>query len=167
MAQRHKDVRNGLSAPPKINLNTMTQFATKPLWCLKMLSSKNRLFGNIHGHVENVSDLSSLSAWIGEQFDEQLNWDDIAWIKEQWGGPLILKGIMDPEDAKMALKVGADAMIVSNHGGRQLDGGVRTGIDILRARAMGRAGCLCGTAIPIWTWCDGQKRRNQSAADFP
>lgn len=169
MAQRHKDVRNGLSAPPKINLNTMTQFATKPLWCLKMLGTKNRQFGNIHGHVENVSDLSSLSAWIGEQFDEQLNWDDIAWIKEQWGGPLILKGIMDPEDAKMALKVGADAMIVSNHGGRQLDGtessiaalpkvldavqgdseihldgGVRTGIDILRARAMGAQGVYVG-----------------------
>ncbi|WP_027834166.1 alpha-hydroxy acid oxidase [Maritalea myrionectae] len=169
MAQRHKDVRNGLSAPPKINLNTMTQFATKPLWCLNMLGTKNRQFGNIHGHVENVSDLSSLSAWISEQFDEQLNWDDIAWIKEQWGGPLILKGIMDPEDAKMALKVGADAMIVSNHGGRQLDGtessiaalpkvldavqgdseihldgGVRTGIDILRARALGAQGVYVG-----------------------
>lgn len=169
MAQRHKDVRNGLSAPPKINLNTLSQFVTKPLWGLNMLRTKNRQFGNIHGHVENVSDLSSLSAWVGEQFDEQLNWDDIAWIKEQWDGPLILKGIMDPDDAKMALKVGADAMIVSNHGGRQLDGtessiaalpkildavqgdseihldgGVRTGIDILRARALGAQGVYVG-----------------------
>jgi len=169
MAQRHKDVRNGLSAPPKINLNTMLQFATKPEWCLRMLGTKNRNFGNIHGHVDNVSDLSSLSSWVGEQFDEQLCWDDIAWIKEQWDGPLILKGILDPEDAKMALKVGADAMIVSNHGGRQLDGtessisalpkivdalqgdseihldgGVRTGIDVLRALALGAKGVYIG-----------------------
>jgi L-lactate dehydrogenase (cytochrome) len=169
LAQRHKDLRNGLKAPPDINLRTFWQFATRPGWCWRMLQTKRHQFGNIYGHVENVTDLASLKEWSAAQFDETLNWSDIEWIKEQWGGPLILKGILDEEDAQIAVKTGADAIIVSNHGGRQLDGapstisqlpsivdavqgdievhldgGVRTGIDVLRAKALGAQGVYIG-----------------------
>lgn len=169
LAQRHKDLRNGLKAPPDINLHTFWQFATRPGWCWRMLQTKRHQFGNIYGHVENVTDLASLKEWSAAQFDETLNWSDIEWIKEQWGGPLILKGILDEEDAQIAVKTGADALIVSNHGGRQLDGapstisqlprivdavsgeievhldgGVRTGIDVLRAKALGAQGVYIG-----------------------
>ncbi|TCM58402.1 L-lactate dehydrogenase (cytochrome) [Rhizobium sp. PP-F2F-G48] len=169
LGQRHKDLRNGLSAPPKFTPKHIWQMATRPSWCLKMLKTQRRGFGNIVGHAKNVSDLSSLSAWTAEQFDPKLSWDDVAWIKQLWGGPLILKGILDPEDARMAAKTGADAIIVSNHGGRQLDGaassiamlprivdavggdieihidgGIRSGQDILKAVALGAQGTYIG-----------------------
>mmetsp|Transcript_26241 Transcript_26241/g.38894 ORF Transcript_26241/g.38894 Transcript_26241/m.38894 type:complete len:423 (+) Transcript_26241:111-1379(+) len=121
MGQRHKDIKNGLSAPPKPVFRNILNMATKPQWCFEMLQTRNHTFGNIVGHVEGVSDTSSLSAWSSEQFDLTLNWDDVARIKDWWGGKLILKGIMDPEDAVLAVKAGADAIVVSNHGGRQLD----------------------------------------------
>lgn len=169
LGQRHKDLRNGLSAPPKFTPKHIWQMATRPGWCLGMLGTQRRTFRNIAGHAKNVTDLSSLSAWTAEQFDPQLNWHDVAWIKEQWGGKLILKGILDEEDAQMAAKTGADAIIVSNHGGRQLDGavssismlkpivdavgdkievhmdgGVRSGQDVLKARALGAQGVFIG-----------------------
>lgn len=169
LGQRHKDLRNGLSAPPKFTPKHIWQMATRPGWCMGMLGTQRRTFRNIAGHAKNVADLSSLSSWTAEQFDPQLNWNDVAWIKEQWGGKLILKGILDVEDAQMAAKSGADAIIVSNHGGRQLDGavssismlkpivdavgdrvevhmdgGVRSGQDVLKARALGAQGVFIG-----------------------
>ncbi|EFM55242.1 FMN-dependent alpha-hydroxy acid dehydrogenase [Brucella inopinata BO1] len=169
LGQRHKDIRNGLSAPPKFTPKHIWQMATCPAWCLEMLGTQRRTFRNIAGHAKNVTDLSSLSSWTAEQFDPQLNWSDVEWIKEQWGGKLILKGILDVEDAKMAAKSGADAIIVSNHGGRQLDGapssismlqpiveavgdrievhvdgGIRSGQDVLKARALGAQGVYIG-----------------------
>ena len=122
LGQRHKDIRNGLSTPPKFTPHHIWQMATRPRWCLGMLGTKRRTFGNIAGHAKDVTDLSSLSHWTAQQFDPRLSWSDVAWIKEQWGGKLILKGILDREDALMAAETGADAIIVSNHGGRQLDG---------------------------------------------
>ncbi|HUH49427.1 MAG TPA: alpha-hydroxy acid oxidase, partial [Mycoplana sp.] len=122
LGQRHKDVRNGLSAPPKFTPKHVWQMATRPLWCMQMLGTQRRTFRNIVGHAKSVTDLSTLNAWTSEQFDPQLSWKDVAWIKERWGGKLILKGILDEEDARMAVSTGADAIIVSNHGGRQLDG---------------------------------------------
>ncbi|MFB2550563.1 alpha-hydroxy acid oxidase [Ensifer soli] len=169
LGQRHKDIRNGLSAPPKFTPKHIWQMATRPAWCLNMLKTKRRTFGNIVGHAKGVTDLSSLSVWTAEQFDPQLSWSDVAWIKERWGGPLILKGILDVEDAKMATATGADAIIVSNHGGRQLDGahssiamlprivdavgdqievhldgGIRSGQDVLKAVALGAKGTYIG-----------------------
>lgn len=169
LGQRHKDLRNGLSAPPKFTPKHIWQMATRPFWCLDMLQTKRRSFGNIVGHAKNVSDLSSLSSWTAEQFDPQLSWADVSWIKEQWGGPLIIKGICDVEDAKAAAETGADAIIVSNHGGRQLDGapssisvlpsivdavgdrievhldgGIRSGQDVLKAVALGAKGTYIG-----------------------
>ncbi|MGU3399586.1 L-lactate dehydrogenase [Brucellaceae bacterium D45D] len=169
LGQRHKDIRNGLSAPPKFTPKHIWQMATRPAWCFGMLGTQRRTFRNIAGHAKNVTDLSSLSSWTAEQFDPQLNWNDVAWIKEQWGGKLILKGILDVEDAQMAAKAGADAIIVSNHGGRQLDGapssismlkpivdavgdqievhvdgGIRSGQDVLKARALGAQGVYIG-----------------------
>jgi L-lactate dehydrogenase (cytochrome) len=173
IGQRHKDVKNGLSAPPKPTLANMINLMTKPRWCLGMLGTKRREFGNIVGHVKGVADMSSLSAWTQQQFDPSLSWADVEWIKNRWGGKLILKGILDADDARMAAKTGADAIIVSNHGGRQLDGalssiralppiaealagsstevwfdgGIRSGQDVLKAVALGARGTMIGRAF--------------------
>ncbi|MCV6590937.1 MAG: alpha-hydroxy-acid oxidizing protein [Marinobacterium sp.] len=169
LGQRHKDIRNGLSAPPKLTPKHLWQMATRPGWCLGMAGTPRRDFRNIVGHVKGVDDMSSLGEWTAKQFDPQLSWDDIEWIKEQWGGPLILKGILDPEDARIAAQSGADALIVSNHGGRQLDGarssiaalpgivdavgdqieihmdgGIRSGQDVLKALCLGAKGVYIG-----------------------
>ncbi|MHA7879768.1 MAG: alpha-hydroxy acid oxidase [Saccharospirillum sp.] len=169
LGQRHNDVRNGLSTPPKFNVNSLLQIAARPGWAWRMLGTRRRSFGNVVGHAKGVSDLTSLSAWSAEQLDPTLTWDDIAWIRVRWGGPLILKGIMDAEDARLAAKTGADAIIVSNHGGRQLDGapssisvlpsiveavgrdievhldgGIRSGQDVLKAIALGAKGIYIG-----------------------
>jgi len=172
LGQRHKDLKNGLSAPPKPTLATMLNLMTKPRWCLGMLGTRRRQFGNIVGHVKGVSDMANLSAWTAEQFDPRLNWGDVEWIKKRWGGKLILKGIQDVEDARLAADSGADALIVSNHGGRQLDGaqssiealpaivaevgsrievhmdgGIRSGQDVLKAVALGAKGTYIGRAF--------------------
>jgi len=122
LGQRHKDIRNGLSAPPKLTIPNIVNMMTKPRWCLGMLGTKRRDFRNIVGHVKGIENMASLSAWTAQQFDPTLSWDDLKWIKDRWGGKIILKGILDAEDAELAVKSGADALIVSNHGGRQLDG---------------------------------------------
>lgn len=172
LGQRHKDIRNGLSAPPKPTIANLINLATKPRWCLGMLGTKRRSFGNIVGHAQGVGDLSSLSSWTAEQFDPALSWADVEWVKKRWGGKLILKGIMDAEDARLAADSGADALIVSNHGGRQLDGapssiaalpaiadavgdrievwmdgGIRSGQDVLKAWALGARGTLIGRSF--------------------
>ena len=175
LGQRHKDIKNGLSAPPKPTLANILNLMTKPEWCLNMLGTKRRTFGNIVGHAKNVEDISSLSAWTAEQFDPRLSWDDVARIKDAWGGKLIIKGIMEPEDAILAARSGADALVVSNHGGRQLDGalssisalsdivqavhaensdievwldsGIRSGQDVLKAIALGAKGTMIGRAF--------------------
>ncbi len=182
LGQRHKDLKNGLSAPPKLTAKTIANLATKWSWGIEMLGAKRRTFGNIVGHVKNVDDTANLGAWTAEQFDPSLDWGKIAKLKEQWGGKVILKGILDAEDAKMALKVGADAIIVSNHGGRQLDGaissiralpsileavgdqvevhldsGIRSGQDVLKAMAMGAKGTYIGRAYIYGLGAMGQK----------
>ena len=172
LGQRHKDLKNGLSAPPKLTVKNMINIASKPRWALGMLGTHRRQFGNIVGHVSGVGDMGSLSEWTAKQFDPALNWGDVEWIKKRWGGKLILKGIMDVQDARLAAQSGADALIVSNHGGRQLDGaqssiealpaivdavgsqievhmdgGVRSGQDVLKARALGAKGVYIGRAM--------------------
>src|SRR3978361_1746007 len=122
LGQRHKDLKNGLSAPPKLTIPNMLNMMTKPRWCMAMLGTQRRGFGNIVGHVKGVDNMGSLSEWTAKQFDPRLSWNDVEWIKSRWGGKLILKGVQDVEDAKLAAASGADAVIVSNHGGRQLDG---------------------------------------------
>jgi len=154
LGQRHKDIRNGLSAPPKFTVATMLNLLSKPRWCAAMLGTKRRGFGNIIGHVRGVQDLGSLSAWTNEQFDPTLNWNDVEWIKRLWGAKLILKGIMDPHDARLAVESGADALIVSNHGGRQLDG-APSAIQALPAIA-----AEVGDRIEVWM--DGGIRSGQS-----
>ncbi|HET9652331.1 MAG TPA: alpha-hydroxy acid oxidase, partial [Usitatibacter sp.] len=153
LAQRHKDIINGLSAPPKPTLRNMLNLATKPWWCWDMLKTPRRGFGNIVGHVTGVLDMSSLSNWTTSQFDPTLCWKDVEWIKNRWGGKLILKGIMDPEDAKIAAQTGADALIVSNHGGRQLDGAPSS------IRALPRIADAVGDRIEVWM--DGGIRSGQ------
>ena len=172
LGQRHKDVVNGLSTPPRMTIPNIINLATKPRWCLNMLRTNRRTFRNIAGHAKGVTDLRSLSSWTAEQFDPALSWDDVKWIKDQWGGKLILKGILDPEDAEKAAASGADALIVSNHGGRQLDGavssisalpaivdavgdrievlmdgGIRSGQDVLKALALGAKGVFIGRSF--------------------
>ena len=169
LGQRHKDIKNGLSAPPKLTPKTIANLATKWRWGLEMLGTKRRGFGNIVGHVDGISDNSSLSAWTSEQFDQSLDWNKVEILMKKWGGKVILKGILDPEDAKMAAKLGVDAIVVSNHGGRQLDGalssirmlpkiveavdgkcevwmdgGIRSGQDVLKAKALGATGTMIG-----------------------
>jgi len=171
LGQRHKDIKNGLSAPPKPTLKAMANLALKPQWCLGMLGTKNRTFGNIVGHAPGVDNMNSLASWTNEQFDPTLNWDSIEWIKSKWDGPLILKGINDVDDARIAADIGADAIVVSNHGGRQLDGavppiqilphvvdavgdkievhmdsGIRSGQDVLKAIALGAKATYIGRA---------------------
>ena len=172
IGQRHKDLKNGLTAPPRPTLANIINLMTKPRWCLGMAGTRRHTFGNLVGHVKGVSDMNSLSAWTNEQFDPRLSWADVAWVKEQWGGKLILKGIQDVEDARLAVQSGADAIVVSNHGGRQLDGapssisalpeiveavgsqievwmdgGIRSGQDVLKAWALGARGTLIGRAM--------------------
>ena len=172
IGQRHKDIKNGLSAPPRMTLANLINIATKPAWALAMLGTKRRGFGNIVGHVKGVENMGSLSEWTAQQFDPALNWGDVEWIKKRWGGKIILKGIQDPEDARLAVNSGADALIVSNHGGRQLDGaqssigalpaivdavgsqievhmdgGIRSGQDVLKARALGAKGTYIGRSF--------------------
>jgi L-lactate dehydrogenase (cytochrome) len=181
IGQRHKDLKNGLSAPPKLTLANMLNIATKPRWALGMLGTPRRQFGNIVGHVKGVTDMANLSAWTAEQFDPRLNWGDVEWIKKRWGGKLILKGIQDVEDAKLAADSGADALIVSNHGGRQLDGaqssiealpaivdavgsrieihmdgGIRSGQDVLKAIALGAKGTYIGRAMAYALGAQGE-----------
>lgn len=181
LGQRHKDIRNGLSAPPRLTLGSVMQVLSRPRWCLNMLSTRRHSFGNIVGHAKGVGDLSSLSSWTAEQFDPRLSWDDIEWVRQRWGGKLILKGILDPEDAKMAAKTGADAIIVSNHGGRQLDGarssisalpeiietvgndievhfdgGIRSGQDVLKAICLGAKSTYIGRAYIYGLGANGE-----------
>ncbi len=172
LGQRHKDIKNGLSTPPRLTIPNILDMATKPRWCLSMLQTQRRTFRNIVGHAKGVGDLRSLSSWTAEQFDPTLNWDDVKRIRDRWDGKLILKGILDPEDAALAAQSGADALIVSNHGGRQLDGamssiaalapiaeavgdkievlmdgGIRSGQDVIKALALGAKGVFIGRAF--------------------
>ncbi len=171
LGQRHRDVRNGMTVPPEIRLKNVIDIATKPGWALSILRGKSKTFGNLAGHVKGMGDVTSLAQWTNSQFDPALNWKDVEWIKKIWPGKLIIKGILDVDDAKTAAKLGADAIVVSNHGGRQLDGapssisalpaiaqavgsetevlfdgGIRTGADLLRALALGARACLIGRA---------------------
>ena len=182
LGQRHKDIKNGLSTPPKPTIANLINLATKPHWCMGMLGTKRRTFGNIVGHVDGVGDVSSLSSWTADQFDPSLNWSDVEWIKKLWGGKIILKGVMDAEDARLAAQSGADALIVSNHGGRQLDGapssiaalpsiveaagkdievwmdgGIRSGQDVLKARALGAQGTMIGRSFLYGLGAYGQE----------
>ncbi|WP_168789997.1 alpha-hydroxy acid oxidase [Paraburkholderia aromaticivorans] len=170
--QRHKDVRNGLSTPPRMTLNNLLNMASKPAWTWGMARAKRRHFGNIVGHVKGVDDMSSLASWVRDQFDPTVTWADIEWIRKRWNGKLILKGILDTHDALRAVDAGADVIVVSNHGGRQLDGavstiealpsiaeavgervevwfdsGIRTGQDVLKAVALGARGTMIGRAF--------------------
>ena len=172
IGQRHKDLKNGLTAPPRPTIANILNLLLKPRWCLGMAGTKRHSFGNLVGHVKAVSDMNSLAAWTNEQFDPRLSWADVEWVKKQWGGKFILKGIMDVEDARLAADVGADVIVVSNHGGRQLDGapssiaalpaivaevgsrlevhmdgGIRSGQDVLKAWALGARGTYIGRAM--------------------
>ncbi|MGA9082361.1 MAG: alpha-hydroxy acid oxidase [Pseudolabrys sp.] len=169
--QRHRDIKNGMTVPPEIRLRNVLDIASKPAWAFSILRSKSKNFGNLAGHVKGMEDVTSLAEWTNSQFDPALNWKDVEWIKKHWPGKLIIKGILDVEDAKTAVRLGADAVVVSNHGGRQLDGapssisalpaiaqavgsdtevlfdgGIRTGADLLRALALGARACLIGRA---------------------
>ena len=172
IGQRHKDLKNALTAPPRLTIPNIINIATKPRWALGMLGTKRRNFGNIFGHVKGIENMGNLMEWTGKQFDPTLSWADVEWVKKRWGGKLILKGIQDVEDAQLAVNSGADALIVSNHGGRQLDGasssigalpaiaqavgkqievhmdgGIRSGQDVLKARALGAQGVYIGRAF--------------------
>jgi L-lactate dehydrogenase (cytochrome) len=181
LGQRHADIRNGLSVPLKLKLSNIVDVISKPVWCYNMARTKNRTFGNIMGHVKSIKNLTSLTSWTQDQFDPKLNWDDVKRIKDWWGGKLIIKGIMDPEDAKIAEHCGADAIVISNHGGRQLDGvnssisvlpeikksvskaevyldgGIRSGQDILKSIALGADGVLIGRSYVYGLSADGKR----------
>jgi L-lactate dehydrogenase (cytochrome) len=181
LGQRHCDVRNGLTVPPEIKIRNVIDIATKPAWALSILKSKRKTFGNLAGHVKGMENINSLAAWTASQFDPTLNWKDVEWVKSLWPGKLILKGILDVDDAKIAVTTGADAISVSNHGGRQLDGapsaiaalprvvdavgseievmfdsGVRTGADIMRALALGARSCIIGRSYIYGLGAGGQ-----------
>ena len=181
LGQRHKDLRNGLSAPPRLTLKNIANMMTRPRWCMGMLGTRRRGFGNVIGHAAGVTDMRSLSSWTSQQFDPALSWSDVEWIKRRWGGKLILKGILDPEDAVLAAQCGADALIVSNHGGRQLDGarssisalpaiveavgkqveihmdgGIRSGQDVIKAVALGARGVYIGRPFLYGLGAGGQ-----------
>ena len=182
LGQRHKDLKNGLSAPPRPTLANLVNLMTKPRWCLGMLGTKNRQFGNIVGHVKGIENMGSLAEWTARQFDPRLSWQDVEWIKKRWGGKLILKGVQDVEDARLAADSGADAVIVSNHGGRQLDGapssisalpaiveavghrmevhmdgGIRSGQHVLKAVALGARGTYIGRSMLYGLGAMGQE----------
>jgi L-lactate dehydrogenase (cytochrome) len=181
LGQRHRDVKNGLTVPPEIRLSNIIDIATKPRWLRSILNSRSKTFGNLAGHVKGMENVNSLAEWTASQFDPTLSWKDVAWIRKLWPGKLILKGIMDVEDAKLAAKSGADAIVVSNHGGRQLDGaassismlpliadavgneieimfdgGIRSGQDIMRALALGAKSCMIGRAFVYGLGADGE-----------
>jgi L-lactate dehydrogenase (cytochrome) len=181
LGQRHCDIRNGMTVPPEIKLSNLIDIATKPAWALSILRGKRKTFGNLAGHVRGMEDVNSLAAWTASQFDPTLNWNDVEWIRSLWPGKLILKGILDAEDARLAAKSGAAAIVVSNHGGRQLDGapssismlpriveavgseievmfdgGIRSGQDVLRALALGARSCLIGRAFLYGLGAAGQ-----------
>jgi L-lactate dehydrogenase (cytochrome) len=172
LGQRHKDLKNGMTAPPRPTLRNLLDLAARPRWCLGMARTRRRTFGNLVGHAKGVSDLGSITSWTHEQFDPSMDWEDVEWIKRRWGGRMILKGILEVEDARRAADTGADALVVSNHGGRQLDGapstisvlpeiadavgsrievwmdgGIRSGQDVLKAWALGARGTLIGRAF--------------------
>ncbi|MEZ5822656.1 MAG: L-lactate dehydrogenase [Bradyrhizobium sp.] len=182
IGQRHQDIKNGMSVPPEWTLSKLFDIATKPAWVAGILRGKRRSFGNIVGHVKGTEDLTKLSEWTASQFDTSLNWKDIDWIRSIWPGKLILKGILDVEDAEIAAKTGAQAIVVSNHGGRQLDGapssievlpeivdavgsqteimfdgGIRTGMDVMRALALGAKSCMIGRAYAYGLGAAGQE----------
>src|SRR5437868_5875014 len=181
LGQRHCDVRNGLTVPPEIRIRNVLNIATKPAWALGMLRGKRKTFGNLAGHVRGTKNVNSLAQWISSQFDPALSWKDVEWIRSLWPGKLIIKGVLDIEDAKLAAKTGAAAIVVSNHGGRQLDGapssisalpavvdavgadievmfdgGIRSGQDLLRALALGARSCLIGRAYIFGLGADGE-----------
>ena len=181
LGQRHRDVRNGMTVPPEFRIANVIDIATKPRWAFGALMGKSKTFGNISGHVPGMEGVNSLAQWTQDQFDPALNWKDVEWIKEFWPGKLVIKGILDEDDARMAVKLGADAIVVSNHGGRQLDGapssismlpriasavgsdlevlfdgGVRTGADLMRALALGARACLVGRSYVYGLGAGGQ-----------
>ena len=181
LGQRHRDIKNGLTVPPEIRLKNIIDVATKPAWAWSILNGRRKTFGNLAGHVEGMGNVNSLAAWIEHQFDPALSWKDVEWIKNIWPDKLVLKGILDAEDARTAVKIGADAIVVSNHGGRQLDGapssisalpkiadavgsdvelmfdgGIRTGADALRALALGARACMIGRAYIYGLGAGGQ-----------
>jgi L-lactate dehydrogenase (cytochrome) len=181
LGQRHCDVRNGLTVPPEIKIKNVIDIMTKPLWALSILKGKRKTFGNLAGHVKGMENVNSLAQWIASQFDPTLSWKDVEWVKSIWPGKLILKGILDVDDAKIAVTTGADAISVSNHGGRQLDGapsaisalpriadtvgsevevmfdsGVRTGSDMMRALALGARSCIVGRSYIYGLGAGGQ-----------